>query len=312
MRHLQGNSNSVAGAVVFSLFLFSSPAIFASETSETRQLDNLSAPRYLKTLGTPQLCASDTLKSSSGSLSTSGQPTEHVQACLVKVDAAIDALTKGRVSIVDTRTSSEFDKYRIPGSLNMPAHAVKTKLFLKSQAFILVNAGHTSAELESVCTDLRRSGYPKASVLQGGLSLWKARGGVFEGDAVATRGLSLIQPAEFIQEQSAKDWLVIDVSGRKNKDTKKIIPGSVSVPWSAKHKNNKDLLAIINGAGSKRVLVIDESGDSYAGIEGLPGVQRKDVLYLDGGFRAFLKYQREQSAKWKQRDEPPKRKGCST
>ncbi len=297
-------------AIIFSLFL--GQAVLAGDADEVKRLDNLSEPASLKLRGTTQPCASDILKRESGSLSTSGQSNNHAQACLVKVEATIDALARRRISIVDTRMASEFDKYRIPGSLNMPAHVVKTKSFLKSQAFVLVDAGHTTAELENVCLDLRRNGYSKASVLQGGLSLWKERGGVLEGDKIAARALNIVHPAEFIQEQPAKTWLVIDVSGRKNQDVKKSFPGVISVPWSANHKNDKALLAAMNSAGDKRILVIDESGDSYEGIEGLPGMQQKDVLYLEGGFRVYLKYQREQIAMWKQRDNPPKHKGCST
>ena len=299
------------GAVALSLVLLSSHTVLASVTGEAQQLDNISATN-LKPLGTLQSCASDNAKNSLGKISTSGQPKVRAQACLVKADVAIEALARGNVAIVDTRTASEFGKFRIPGSINMPAHAVKTKAFLKQQAFILVDAGHTTVDLERVCSDLKRSGFTKASVLQGGLSLWKSRGGAFEGDAIAARALNMVHPAEFIQEQSANDWLVIDVSSRKNQDSKKNFPGSVSVPWSGNHKNDKALLAAINGAGSKRVLVVDESGDSYSGIESLLGALRKNVLYLDGGVRAYLKYQREQVAMWKQRDEPPKRKGCNT
>ena len=310
MRHLKNHYKLLFCEVVFSLFL--SQAVVAGNAGEVKRLDNLSDPTTLKTRGTTPPCASDILKNHPQSLSTSGQSNTHAQACLVKVEATIDALSKGRVSIVDTRTATEFGKYRIPGSLNIAAHAVKTKSFLKSQAFVLVDANHSSAELESVCADLRRNGYSKAAVLQGGLSLWKAHAGLLEGDVITARGLNIVRPAEFVQEQSVNEWLVIDVSNHKISDIKKNFPSAISVPWATTHKDDKALLSVISSAANKRVLIIDESGDSYSGIESLPGIQRKDVLYLDGGFRAYLKYRREQITMWKQRDDPPKRKGCST
>lgn len=286
--------------------------MFASEAGEAQRFDNLSDPHNLKPMGAAQPCANDIPKSSSASLSTSGQPKEHAQACLVKVDSTIDALANRRVSIIDTRKASEFDKYRIPGSLNIQPHALKTKAFLKSHGFVLIDESHTSAELERVCADLKRNGYAKASVMQGGLFLWKARGGMLEGDTIAAaRALSTVRPAELMQEQPHKDWLIIDVSNRKNADFKKYFPMAVSIPWSRDRKNEKPLLAAMNSAGNKRILVVDETGESYAWIEGQVGTQRKDVLYLEGGLRGYLKYQREQVAMWKQRDEQPKRKGCS-
>ena len=311
MRTLIRRHKLINYAVVFSSLLIASQAAIAGESSAELHVDNLSDHQNFKPLVSSQPCTSNLSTTLPTTLSTSGRPKVRAQACLVKADAAVDAMAKGRLTIVDTRAADEFAKYRIPGALNMPAHTVKTKAFLKSQAFVLVDAGHTNADLESVCSDLRRHGYLKASVLQGGLSEWKARGGKFEGDVIASRALSIVPPAEFTQEQATKDWLVIDVRSHKNKEVAKSIPGAVTVPWLGNHKNDKALLAAINGAGSKRVLVIDDSGDSYVMIEALLRMKGKDVLYLDGGYRAYLKYQREQTAMWKQRDDPPKRKGCS-
>ena len=215
------------------------------------------------------------------------------------------------MALVDTRTADEFNKYRIPGSLNIPLHTVKTKAFLKSQAFLLVNESHTSGDLETACTNLKREGYNKVGVLQGGLFLWHARGGILDGDTVAARRLSTIRPAELVQELPLKDWLIIDVSNRKNPAMKKHFPGAISIPWTRDHKNDKALLATMNSAGTRRILVVDETSDTYAGIEGQVGAQRKDTIYLEGGLLEYLKYQREQIAMWKKRDEPAKRKGCS-
>lgn len=313
MSYLRRRDKSVSRTVVFSLFLLAgSQPVLAAESGQIQRLENLSAPRNQNPLGASQPCGSEVSKRPSDSLSTSGQPRQHAQACLIKVDAAIDAFAKGRMTIIDTRTANEFNKYRIPGSLNMPTHAVKTKAFLKPQAFLLVNESHTAGELERVCSDLRRDGYSKASVLQGGLFSWQAHGGMVDGDTIAARTLSAIYPSELIQEQPFKDWLIIDVSNRKNLDVKKYFPGVVSIPWTRDHKNEKALLTAMNGAGNKRILVVDETSDSYAGIASRIAVQRKDVLYLDGGLRRYVKYQREQVAMWKQRDEPSKRKGCST
>jgi len=293
-----------------SLLLACGQATFADEGNLTRRLDSLSDPRGFYPIG-GQPCPSDAAVKPGAALSTSGRPGAHAKACLTKVNSVIDALAKGSVTIIDTRAPSEFDKYRIPGSINMPAHAVKTKAFLKPHAFVLIDGNHTSAELENVCAELRRSGYPQASVVHGGLHSWQAHGGVIEGDMVAARALSFVRPMELVQEQLLKDWLVIDVSARKNPEIHKHFPGAISVPLNPSQKNDNALFSAIKGAAGKRILVVDEAGDSYMAVQGKLDARSRAVLYLEGGLRGYLRFQREQVAIWKQRDEPPKRKGCS-
>ena len=51
-----------------------------------------------------------------------------------------------------------FTEAHIPGSINMPLYAVKTKTFLKSVPVVLVNEGFRYAELESECRRLAERG----------------------------------------------------------------------------------------------------------------------------------------------------------
>ena len=227
MRYLRRHNRTISCVIPFSIF-FLCHAAFATDAGQSERLDVLSIPRTQTPLGASQPCGSDASnKNSSEILSSSGQPRQHAPACMVRVESAIDALAKGRVTIVDTRTADEFNKYRIPSSLNIPLHAVKTKAFLKSQAFLLVNENHTSVDLETACSNLKREGYNKVGVLQGGLFLWHARGGILDGDTIAARRLSTIRPAELVQELPLKDWLIIDVSNRKNPAMKKHFPGEI-------------------------------------------------------------------------------------
>ena len=52
------------------------------------------------------------------------------------------------ILLVDVRRPEEFEKSRIPNTLNIPLHKVKTKIFLKNLDFVLINAGGNYRTLE--------------------------------------------------------------------------------------------------------------------------------------------------------------------
>ena len=52
---------------------------------------------------------------------------------------------KQEIILVDGRKSDAFEKFRIPGSINIPLYAVKTKAFLRTKLLVLVNEGYGTA-----------------------------------------------------------------------------------------------------------------------------------------------------------------------
>jgi rhodanese-related sulfurtransferase len=79
---------------------------------------------------------------------------------------------KREIILIDVRNSKKFEKFRIPGSINIPLFAIKTKTFLKSKPLVLINEGYSYSQLEQECMILRNSGF-KASILDGGIYYWK-------------------------------------------------------------------------------------------------------------------------------------------
>ena len=47
------------------------------------------------------------------------------------------------IVLVDIRRRVEFEKFRIPGSINIPLFAIKTKAFLKSKSLVIVDEGYS-------------------------------------------------------------------------------------------------------------------------------------------------------------------------
>jgi rhodanese-related sulfurtransferase len=135
----------------------------------------------------------------------------------ISVDAVAQQLQeKQNLVLVDVRDSQAFEQVRIPGSLNIPLFAVKTKAFLKSKPLVLVDEGSHPRQLENACKQLQQAGFD-ARFLFGGLNAWQAWSAnvhllPLQGDVFAQKALNTMPPRALFAEREGKYWLLIDVS----------------------------------------------------------------------------------------------------
>ncbi|NJL60103.1 MAG: rhodanese-like domain-containing protein [Desulfobacteraceae bacterium] len=134
------------------------------------------------------------------------------------------------IILIDTRNKTEFEKFRIPDSINVPLFALKTKDFLKPKSLILINEGYHQAQLRKTCKELNSAGF-RASFIYGGLNAWKENGGQIEGDPFAQKELDKITPLDFFAEKDGENRIVIDVSSSENKNIRSLLPGSLQIPY---------------------------------------------------------------------------------
>lgn len=132
-------------------------------------------------------------------------------ALAASVPAAMAALEKKAIHLVDVRNAADFERYHIPGSLNIGLHAIRTKSFLKGKPLVLVNEGFVLGPLADGCKALNAAGF-KATILAGGLVAWKARGGRLIGDPFAMPDMNRVDPRDFLQESGKGRHLLIDAS----------------------------------------------------------------------------------------------------
>jgi rhodanese-related sulfurtransferase len=237
---------------------------------------------------------------------------------LIPARDAITQVRKGSLLVVDVRPAAEFERFRIPGSLNIPPQFVKTKAFLKSQSFALVNEGRSSASLEQLCTDLRAAGYRQAAVVRGGINAWRMARGTVEGDLLAQRSLVRMRPSEYAIERAYPDWLVVNLSNASKDDASAFLPGAVGL--SAKG-GDKKFVAALKSTVTKRtrkgmelkVLIVDSDGADYEKLEpSLQGALANQVYFLDGGLTGYRKFWTEQSAIWAAAERPRRGPNCGT
>jgi len=240
------------------------------------------------------------------------------RSCYVSVISIQKELQTGQVALVDVRHPDAFNLYSIPASLNIPLFAVKTKTFLKGMRVILVNEGANVAMLEQTCSGLRRAGFSKISVMEGGLHAWVAQGGPITGDALAAVDqLKWLTPQDLFAEHQHDDWIVFDFSTKQDPAMRRWLPKKLeSVKLNA--RTAATIKAVTAGKKGKnpvlpRILVVNERGAGYDKIElSLLKAGLKQIYYLQGGLTGYRDFLAQQTAMWNQKDKPLKLPACQS
>jgi len=222
-----------------------------------------------------------------------------------------------RPAIIDIRTKTSFQKYRIPGSINIPLYTLKTKTYLKSQKVILVDEGYNCHKLLQRCIELRRIGF-NISILKGGLNLWRKKGGDLIGDAFTMAKLDEIPPRAFVAEKDQGKWILIDISDKITSDTYGTLENAINIPYSKNSKESLTSLETLINKHSKspetRFLIFDNNGESYHAVKKyLAKTNADSVFFLRGGFSNYKSFLETRNAML----HPGKKqilveKGCST
>ena len=201
--------------------------------------------------------------------------------------------------LVDVRSPEEFERLRIPGSINLPLHAVKKKVFLEAQPFALVSNGCEWRDLESECKRLQQSGL-KPSILLGGLVAWQSQGGPLEGDRLLVATYKEIPAHLFFHEKDYETIKVFDVSPNPLFDAKKLIHGNVHA------KNIESLVKLVMQYSStyRTIVVFNENGEHYEKFDAaLKKAGISTAFYLKGGINSYRIFLKNTTLSWKSRAE---------
>ena len=197
-------------------------------------------------------------------------------------------------TIVDVREKGQFEAVNIPGSINIPLFAVKTKTFLKARPLILVNEGYAYEPMERVCAHLRNNGF-KAWILDGGLTAWKQKGGPLRGDPFQQQGLNMVPAPVFYTEKAFDNWLIVNITPSKQANSSSMMPEAINVPLT---KNTASFVSALKKAIVQRkdnslllVMLFNEKGEGYEAIEQpLHEAGMAKVFFLNGGLEAYDRF----------------------
>jgi rhodanese-related sulfurtransferase len=216
-------------------------------------------------------------------------------AYAISVEVVFERLKeKDPPTIVDVREQSQFEAVSIPGSINIPLFAVKTKTFLKAKPLILVNDGYAYEPMERACAHLRNNGF-KAWILDGGLTAWKQKGGALHGDPFQQQGLDKVPAPVFYTEKAYDNWLIVNITPSKQTKPNSLIPEAVNIPLT---KNTSSFVSSLQKAVARHkdnplllVMLLNEKGEGYETIEQpLREAGMAKVFFLSGGIEAYDRF----------------------
>lgn len=214
---------------------------------------------------------------------------------------------KEKIVLIDVRNREEFEKFRIPGSINIPLFAIKTKTFLKHKPLVLINEGYHYSPLERECKRLNDSGFTAVWVLNGGLNAWREKGATVNGDVFAQKELNRMPSQVFFEEKNDESWIVIDVSKSKNQEALYLIPQAIAIPFI---DNTGKFVSSIKKVMERHektpflcFLILNENGEQYEKIEKLiEEAGLRNVFYLKEGLMGYKGFLKRQTLMWQPKE----------
>lgn len=214
--------------------------------------------------------------------------------CLISVNRVGSGREGHKLLLIDTRRPEVFDKFSIPGSLNLPAFTVKTKSFLKDKDIVLFNDGRSLFQLENLCNQLKHKGFEKVSVMEGGLYAWSRAGYPLKGDPLEISKLSNISPSEWISSLQERQWTIIDLD-HSLQGLNELFPYSEIIDFQG---NNREMITTINrtepSVSKSRLsgfLVISTQGQDYQTAKRIMQLtDANNVFYLSDGTNALKRF----------------------
>jgi rhodanese-related sulfurtransferase len=229
---------------------------------------------------------------------------KHDPSLAISAEAVLYKLKRNqKLILVDVRNRGDFERLHIPGSINIPPYAVKTKTYLKSAPVVLVNEGFRYAELESECRRLAERGF-KVSILDGGLPAWKRNGGQLVGDLFALDDMKSVSPQAFFRAKDYQDTVVVDISLTRSDASNRLFPYARHIPIL--HESNRSIPELKGHNKKNRpfqsIVILNETGKQYQKAEKMINRMGIESFYLQGGVAAYQKYLDGLMLSWKPRD----------
>ena len=217
-------------------------------------------------------------------------------ACAITRDELEAWRASRELLVVDVRPSREFERVRIPGSVNFPLRELRTKLYLKDRRLLLVDRGYRGRELVAACRSMRASGFRSVRVLPGGLEAWRSGLGPLAGEGFTAAALDRVGPAALESGLRRDEWLVVDVTDAGA--ATELFRTANHVPFDGGVRFVSRLgkaMAADGDAPGRLVVLVDGDEKRHEAIKQAIGREWPEYLYfLDGGREAYQQYRAQQ------------------
>lgn len=203
--------------------------------------------------------------------------------------------------VVDVRHEAAFTRLRIPDSINIPTHFLRTKSYLKNCTTILVDEGYENHSLLKIADRLNTKGF-NMYVLAGGIAAWHQQKFDLHGDLLQQKDLHFID-SRSIARLTQKDFLantIIDVSPA-HRDELAMFENHFPVG------NSQDILQLqehlVRQSRNKTSIVylVNETGD-YSRVLDILQLPSPTVFFLQGGRIDYQQFMQQHEASLRPRE----------
>lgn len=191
---------------VFAVFV---SAILVHSATSLAQMENGSTlPPALKNLkpATGKCVPDDSGGRLGGSADDSAAPD---LGCMTPAAKVFDLMANSGAVVADLRTASDFAAFHIEGAISLTVAELHAKPYWRDKSVVLVGNGKAEADLYRECGRLKKMGYRRLHVLQGGMPSWLGQGLPISGQAPAASQLIRLSAIELWGESQNGQGLVL-------------------------------------------------------------------------------------------------------
>lgn len=194
--------------------------------------------------------------------------------------------------ILDIRDPKDYEKCYIPGSMNVPFPMIKTKTYLKNKKILIIGYGYGDVFLSNEMELLKVKEWD-ISLVSGGITAWKSKGGRVEG-ALSTEDAYKIGVSDFYNEKDDADTLLVNLSDSETEQVKDLLPYALFAGPDKSEINKK-----INEYASKtgnlflKIIYFNENGKGYEKLIANVNEVSYPGFFLAGGLKSYKSFLQE-------------------
>ncbi|XAH21233.1 rhodanese-like domain-containing protein [Xylophilus sp. GW821-FHT01B05] len=206
----------------------------------------------------------------------------------------------GAMFWIDIRSAEKAKASALHGALQIPAHELASKDFLREERVVLVGGAFDENEAMQACRSLRLAGFSSVHALAGGARAWAQAGRSISGSSLGP--LDEMTPEEFIAGGMKGHWALVTVG--LGDDETKLLPLEITKSFSmgevmagkgkywlesmlAKHGRGKKSL---NDGRSKRFLIVTRNAEMIDVLRREFIRNEVDVIFVKGGLTSYREY----------------------
>ncbi|MCL2021814.1 MAG: rhodanese-like domain-containing protein [Betaproteobacteria bacterium] len=228
-------------------------------------------------------------------------------ACARSVQEIAALRAQPETILVDLRSPMEYQAFHVHNAASLSLSGILIKPYLRDKTLVLMGSGKAEADVYRACAQLKRAGYARVFVAQGGIIAWLLAGNEVQGRAVSASMLSQLSAAElWLEAQNPLNLVFLEKSRAALRS---------ALPKAIVLEQNPDALRAQIAKYKSRhfpgvVLVTASKPDSEQIREMQQALQPLPLLFYSGTDAEFFAHTAQQEAIWDAQERGPKSLRC--